>query len=134
MVQVTDHTVEDVGIVLGNALKEALGRRYGIRRYSTKFVPMDETLAMVSLDFCTRAYLHWDVGALSGTLGLLEAETVPEFFRAFIMNAAFTFHVRVLYGSNTHHRIEAVCKATGQAIREAIVVENEQVFSTKGVL
>ena len=128
------HTVEDVGIVLGLALKEALGRRYGVRRYGTKFVPMDETLAMVSLDLCTRAYLHLDVGDLSGTLGMMEAETMPEFFRAFAINAAFTLHARVLYGVNTHHKIEAVFKALGQALREAVIIEGEQMFSTKGVL
>ena len=128
------HTVEDVGIVLGLALKEALGNRQGIRRYGTRFVPMDETLAMVSLDLCTRAYLHWEAGDLMVTLGFMEAETAQEFFRAFAMNAGFTLHARVLYGENTHHKLEALFKALGQALREAAAVEGDQVFSTKGLL
>jgi imidazoleglycerol-phosphate dehydratase len=133
------HTVEDAGIALGSALREALGDRRGVRRYATRFVPMDETLAMVSLDLCTRAYVRFDpgpAGPLAGRLGAMEMETVPEFFRAFAMNGSMTLHANILYGENTHHRAEALFKALGQALRKAARVEGEgtRVFSTKGVL
>lgn len=131
------HTVEDTGIVLGEALRKALGDRKGICRYATRFVPMDETLAMVSLDLCTRAYLHFDPGPggpLTGVLGSMEAETAPEFFRAFAMNGSMTLHANILYGDNTHHKLEALFKALGQALGEAARIEGSRVFSTKGVL
>jgi imidazoleglycerol-phosphate dehydratase len=133
------HTVEDVGIVLGDAVKKALGDRRGICRYATRFVPMDETLAMISLDLCTRVYLRFDpgpAGPFTGMLGSMEAETAPEFFRAFAMNGGMTLHANILYGDNTHHKAEALFKALGQALREAARIEGDgdRVFSTKGVL
>ena len=130
------HTVEDVGIVLGTAIKEALGDKKGIKRYATVFVPMDESLATVSIDISGRPYLVFDADFTTDKLGEYDTELTEEFFRAVAFNAGITLHARVLYGSNNHHMTEALFKALGRALSEAIVINDriKGVMSTKGVL
>lgn len=130
------HTVEDVGICLGQALSKALGDRRGIRRYGTAFVPMDEALAQVSLDLSNRPYLTYRVPALAERVGAFETELVPEFFRALCQHGGITAHILVPHGDNTHHILEAVFKAFGRALDEAVRVDPRQagVPSSKGVL
>ncbi len=130
------HTVEDCGIVLGEALKEALGDKAGIRRYATKFVPMDEALVMANLDISGRPYFVYNVELMHDKAGEFDAELCEEFFRAVCMNAGLTLHLNLQYGKNTHHIIEACFKAFGQALREAVSIDPEinGVFSTKGLL
>ncbi len=130
------HTVEDTGIVLGQAFQKALGDKKSIRRYGTFFLPMDETLAMVSLDISGRPFLVFDAAIPSVRLGDFETETVEEFFRAFAFAAGITLHVKVLYGKNAHHQIEALFKALGRALREAVAIDPREqgIPSTKGVL
>ena len=130
------HSVEDIGITLGAALKNALGDKRGINRYGTFYLPMDEALAFVSLDISGRPFLVCDLGSLAPTVGAFDTQLTEEFLRAFAFNAGITLHVKVLYGSNSHHKIEAVFKALGHALRHA--VENDPrvsgVPSTKGSL
>lgn len=130
------HTVEDLGIVLGMALKEALGDKKGIRRYGTAFVPMDEALAMVSLDLSGRAFLVFDCPFSTQRLGELDTELAEEFFRAIASQGGVTLHIRVLYGKNNHHILEAVFKAFGRALDEATRTDEriDGVMSTKGIL
>ena len=130
------HSVEDIGITLGTAIKQALGDKRGINRYGTFYLPMDEALAFVSLDISGRPFLVCDLGSLAPTVGAFDTQLTEEFLRAFAFNAGITLHVKVLYGSNSHHKIEAVFKALGHALRHA--VENDPrtsgVPSTKGSL
>lgn len=130
------HTVEDIGIVLGQAVKEALGDKKSVSRYGTSFVPMDEALAMVSLDLSGRPFLVFDAQFSNGRVGEMDTELFEEFFRAVAFNAGITLHIKVLYGVNNHHMIEAVFKAFGHAFAEAVAVDGriEGVLSTKGVL
>lgn len=130
------HTVEDVGIVLGQCLQEALGDKAGINRYGTSFVPMDETLGMVALDLSGRAYLVFDTTFDNPKLGTFDTELAEEFFQALAFNAQMNLHLKILHGKNTHHKIESLFKACGRALREAIT-ENPDikgVNSTKGIL
>lgn len=130
------HTVEDAGIVLGKAVREALGDKHGIVRYGTSYVPMDEALAFVSLDISGRAFLHFEGEFAVQSLGNFDTQLVKEFFRAFAFNAGITLHARVLYGENAHHEIEALFKALGRALAEAIRIDPniKGVNSTKGLL
>ncbi|QAA34979.1 imidazoleglycerol-phosphate dehydratase HisB [Clostridium manihotivorum] len=131
------HTVEDVGITLGKVLKDALGDKAGIKRYGTSYVPMDEALALVSLDLSGRDYLVFDAPIdTSKTLGTYDVELTEEFFRAVAANCGITLHCKVLYGKNNHHMIEALFKAFGRALREAVAYDEKikGVMSTKGVL
>ena len=130
------HSVEDIGISLGAALKEALGDKRGITRYGTFFLPMDETLALVSLDISGRPFLVCEVGELAPMIGNFDTELVEEFLRAFAFNAGITLHVKILYGKNSHHKVEAIFKALGHALRSAVTVDEKirGVPSTKGVL
>lgn len=130
------HTVEDTGIVLGQALKMALGNKESIRRYGTAYVPMDEALALVTLDLSGRPFLVFDIPPVSEKVGEMETQLIEEFFRAVAFNGGITLHVRGLYGSNSHHIIEALFKAFGRALDEATRVDKriEGVMSTKGVL
>lgn len=130
------HTVEDVGIVLGECLREALGDKSGINRYGTSFVPMDETLALASLDLSGRAFLVFDAAFTNPKLGAFDTELAEEFFQAFAFNSKMTLHLKILHGKNTHHKIEALFKATGRALREAITFNSEikGINSTKGIL
>lgn len=130
------HSVEDIGITLGAALKEALGDKRGITRYGTFFLPMDETLALVSLDISGRPFLVYDGGELAPMIGGFDTELVEEFLRAFAFNAGITLHVKILYGKNSHHKVEAIFKALGHALRAAVTVDEkiQGVPSTKGIL
>ena len=130
------HTIEDVGICLGAALKEALGDKSGIKRYGTYFVPMDETLAMVSLDACSRPFLVFDVAFRGQMCGAFDVQMTEEFFRGLAMNAGLTLHMKVLYGNNDHHMIEALFKAFSRALDQATQLDGRftGVPSTKGVL
>ncbi len=131
----THHTIEDTGIVIGLALKELLGDKAGINRYGSMYVPMDESLAFVSLDISGRPYLICDVPVENVIIGDFDGEMLKEFLRAFAVNAGITLHIKVLYGSNKHHMVEAVFKALGRALKEAVkLTGNGQVPSTKGVL
>lgn len=130
------HTVEDVGIVLGQCLRKALGDKQGINRYGTSFVPMDESLGMASLDLSGRSYLVFDARFDNPKLGDFDTELTEEFFQALAFNAEMNLHLNILHGKNSHHKIEALFKATGRALREAIT-ENpaiQGVNSTKGIL
>ena len=113
------HTVEDLGICLGQALARALGDKSGIRRYGHAYVPMDETLARVCLDLSNRPYLHYGVTVPQEKIGAFDACLVKEFLRAFALHSGCTLHVDLLHGENGHHIIEAVFKALGQALRQA---------------
>ncbi|SHI57079.1 imidazoleglycerol-phosphate dehydratase HisB [Propionispora hippei] len=130
------HSVEDAGIVLGQALLKALGDRAGIKRYGTVFVPMDEALAMVSLDISGRPYLVFEGEPPSVKIGEFDSELLEEFLRALAVHAGLTLHVRILYGKNAHHMVEAVFKALGRALDEATRKDERivGVMSTKGML
>ena len=130
------HTIEDVGIVLGGAIKEAMKGKEGIKRYGTSFVPMDETLATVSLDLSGRAYLVFEGNFTVDKLGSFDTEMVEEFFRAIAVNSGITLHARVIYGKNNHHMVEALFKAFGKALSEALTYDEriKGVLSTKGCL
>ncbi len=114
------HTVEDCGIVLGRALREALGDKAGIRRYGACHLPMDETLVRAALDLSGRPFLVWSVPFPTAKIGSFDTELVREFFTAFAMNAAMTLHVDLLAGANSHHIAEAAFKAVARALREAV--------------
>lgn len=130
------HTVEDTGIVIGQLIKEALGDKNQINRYGTAYVPMDESLGFVSLDISGRPYLVFDVEQLNPTVGNFDTELVREFLQSFSTHAGITLHARVLYGINTHHKIEAIFKALGRALGEAMTINPEikGVNSTKGLI
>lgn len=130
------HTVEDIGIVLGQALKQSLGDKRGIKRYGTAFVPMDEALAMVSLDISGRPYLVYDAATPAPSVGTYDCELTEEFLRALAVNAGLTLHVKLLSGKNSHHIIEAIFKALGRALDEATRQDERivGVMSTKGTL
>lgn len=130
------HTVEDVGIVLGQAIKVALGDKAGINRYGTSFVPMDETLGMASLDLSGRSYLVFEASFDNPKLGKFDTELVEEFFQALAFNVQMNLHLTILHGKNNHHKAESLFKATGRALREAITLNPEihGVNSTKGML
>ena len=130
------HTVEDIGIVLGEALQEALGDKAGIHRYGNCFIPMDETLAQVCLDFSGRPFLVFGAEIPKIRLENYDTEMTEEFFRAVAMHCGLTLHIRVLYGSNVHHIIEAIFKAFARAVTEATAVDPrvKGVMSSKGVL
>ena len=132
------HTVEDVGIALGQAIKEALGDKRGIRRYGHSYVPMDEALSRVALDLSNRPYLIWKVQFTIDRLGeQMETELFFEFFQAVSQAAGITLHVENLYAENNHHRIESVFKAFAKALRMATELDPRaegQLPSTKGSL
>jgi imidazoleglycerol-phosphate dehydratase len=131
------HTVEDVGIVLGQALREALGDKKGIARYGTAFVPMDEALISASVDVSGRPYLVFNVPVARTRVSNFDLDMLPEFFRAFAFNAEITLHVTMQYGHNLHHITEAVFKAVGRALAEATRLNPRiagVVPSTKGSL
>jgi imidazoleglycerol-phosphate dehydratase len=128
------HTVEDVGICLGQALKEALGDKKGIARFGTAFVPMDEALCRVVLDISNRPFLVYDGEMPQPMVGAYDTCLTKEFMRALAMNSGITLHAAALYGENAHHITEALYKALGQALKAAVKVEGTGVVSTKGVL
>lgn len=130
------HTVEDIGIVLGQAIKEALGDKKSIKRYGVSHVPMDEALAMAAIDLSGRPFLVFDACFTSDMLGGMDTELVEEFFRAVAFNAGVNIHIKVFYGSNNHHISEAIFKAFGRALDEATRIDDriQGVLSTKGSL
>lgn len=130
------HSVEDIGICLGLAIKEALGDKKGILRYATTFTPMDEALSRVSMDISNRSFLVFDAAFTNDRVGDMPTELVEEFFRAVAFNAGLTLHIKVEYGKNNHHMIEAIFKGFGRALREATRIDAtmDGVMSTKGQL
>jgi imidazoleglycerol-phosphate dehydratase len=128
------HTVEDIGLCLGQAVKTALGDKAGITRYASVSMPMDEALVNVALDISGRGLLVFNANLPAEMCGTFATELTEEFFRAFAVNAGITLHINMVYGKNTHHIIEAMFKATGLALGQAIQVKGTEVSSTKGVL
>ena len=130
------HTVEDVGIVLGQALGQALGDKSDITRFGSSAIPMEEALARVVLDVCGRPYLHYQAEVEKERIGDFEVELAEDFFRSVAMNAGLTLHIELLYGKNSHHVIEAIFKAFARALRTAVSIDERQsgVPSTKGIL
>ncbi len=131
------HTAEDVGIALGQAFKQALGDRKGIRRYGSCLLPMDEALSRVALDLSNRPYLVWNVTFDRDKIGDMDTELFREWFQAFAFNAGMTLHVDQIHGFNNHHIVESCFKALARSIREAIEIDPrkaDEVPSTKGVL
>jgi imidazoleglycerol-phosphate dehydratase len=130
------HTTEDVGLVMGQAIRDALGDRSGIRRFGAATIPMDETCARAAVDISGRAYLVWKVQFSQDRLGEMDTELFKEWFAAFAQMAGLTLHIEVLYGANNHHMIEASYKALARALREAVELDPRSpgVPSTKGSL
>lgn len=128
------HTVEDVGIVLGLAFREAIGDKKGIARFGTAFVPMDEALCRAVLDISNRPYLVYEADMPQPMIGDYDSCLTEEFLRAFAVNGGITLHAHALYGRNAHHMTEALYKALGLALKQAAKVEGDAVVSTKGVL
>ncbi|MBP2649877.1 MAG: hisB [Firmicutes bacterium] len=130
------HTVEDTGIVLGQAFNRALGDKSGIKRYGTAFVPMDEALAMVVVDISGRPFLAFEAEIPAGQIGEYAGELTEEFLRALVFNAGITVHVKLLAGKNAHHIAEAIYKATARAMADALQQDERivGVMSTKGSL
>ena len=127
------HSVEDLGIVLGQAFARVLDKSQ-IVRFGSFYVPMDESLAFCTLDISGRAYLHFDAAFTNQSVGAFDCCVVEEFFRAFAMNSGITLHIRLEYGSNDHHKIEAIFKAVAHALQIAVTVRDGGVLSSKGVL
>ena len=130
------HTVEDTGIVLGQAISKALGDKKGIKRYGSMILPMDETLVMCAIDLCGRPYFVMDAEFDAPMVGDFDTQLVKEFFYAVSYSAAMNLHIKVLNGSNDHHKIEAIFKAFAKALDEASMIDPriEGVLSTKGAL
>jgi imidazoleglycerol-phosphate dehydratase len=128
------HTVEDVGLVLGEALREALGDRRGISRFGHAYIPLDEALTRVVIDLSGRPYLVYKVEFKAARVGDLQTELVEEFLKAFVQEGRFNLHVENLYGRNQHHIAETIFKATARALHLATRIEHAEIPSTKGVL
>ena len=131
------HTTEDCGIVLGQAVSQALGERAGITRYGAALIPMDETLTRVALDASNRPYLIWKVAFSRDKLGEMDSELFREWFQAFAQHAGLTLHVENLYGENNHHIVESAFKGLARALRQAVEIDprkSDAVPSTKGAL
>ena len=127
------HSVEDVGICLGTALKEALGDKKGIARFADRVVPMDECAALVALDISGRPFLNFEK-KMSGKIGEFDAELVEEFLRAFAFNAGVNLYVDLLKGGNMHHEAEAIFKALAKCVQDAVKIVSDRIPSSKGVL
>lgn len=130
------HTIEDTGIVLGNAIKEAIGDKKGIRRYGYFILPMDESLALCAVDLCGRPYLQFDCDFTTGKVGDMATELVREFFYAVSYSAGMNLHIKMLTPGNNHHMMEAIFKAFGKALDMATGYDERvtDVLSTKGSL
>ena len=131
------HTTEDTGIVIGEAVKKALGDFKGIRRYATAIIPMDETCTRVSIDVSQRPYLIWKVDFSKPKLGDMDTELFKEWFQAFAQNAGITLHIENMYGENNHHIVESCFKGLARALREAMEIDPraaDSIPSTKGKL
>jgi len=130
----THHTVEDVGIVLGTVLKEALGDKAGVRRFADALVPLDEALVQVALDLSGRPFIVYEVDPVAEWIGTFDPQLCEEFWRAFAFGAGITLHIRSVAGVNGHHVIEASFKGVARALRDAVRIEGSGVPSTKGTL
>lgn len=128
------HSVEDVGIVLGMALKEAMGDKLGIRRFASCYVPMDESLEFCAMDVSGRPYLVMDAVMPQPMIGDYDSCLTKEFMRAFAMNSGITLHLKCHYGDNAHHITEGLYKAVGLCLKDALQVESDRITSTKGAL
>lgn len=129
------HTIEDTGIALGQALAKALGDKSGIVRYGTAYIPMDESLAFTSLDISNRPFLVFNSQFQNEKIGEYDVCLTEEFFRAFSFNAGITLHINLLYGSNDHHKCEAIYKSVAHALKQATTLtEKGKTLSTKGVI
>ena len=131
------HTVEDIGICMGEALASALGDKRGICRYAQQLLPMDEALVLLAVDLCGRSYLGYRVTGLKERVGTFDTELAEEFLLALTHSAGVTLHVQMLSGCNTHHMLEAVFKALGRALKDAVKIDEtcrDEIPSTKGVL
>jgi imidazoleglycerol-phosphate dehydratase len=130
----THHTIEDVGIVLGTALKEALGDKAGVRRFGWAIVPLDEALVEVALDLSGRPFLVYELDPRSEWIGTFDPQLAEEFWRAFAFGAGITLHIRLVSGKNGHHIIEASFKSVARSLRDAVRIEGSGIPSTKGSL
>lgn len=128
------HTVEDIGIVLGQVVKNALGDKKGITRFGEASIPMDEALAQAVIDISGRPFLVFNASFEKPMIGDFDTDMVLEFFRAFVMNAGITLHINLIYGQNAHHCIEAIFKAVAHALRKAVEIDSFEILSTKGSL
>jgi len=131
------HTVEDIGIALGDALKEALCDMKGITRYGSFILPMDESLILSSIDISGRSYLNYDLNIPALKVGDFDTELVEEFFQGFVRHAGITLHIKQIYGSNSHHIIEGAFKSVARSLKQAVKIDNDfadEIPSTKGVL
>ena len=130
------HTVEDVGICLGDGIRKALGEAKGIQRYGAATIPMDESLVSVAIDLSMRPYLVFQMKLRRSKIGTFDPELVEEFFKALCNHARITLHINLLYGRNSHHMVEAVFKGFGRALKEAVSLDERasEVPSTKGML
>jgi imidazoleglycerol-phosphate dehydratase len=128
------HTVEDVGIVLGGTLREALADKRGVRRFANALVPLDEALVQVAVDLSGRPFLVYDVDPVSEWIGTFDPQLAEEFWKGFVDGARLTLHVRSVSGKNGHHVIEASFKGVARALRDAVRIEGSDVPSTKGTL
>ena len=128
------HSVEDTGIVIGQALAKALGDKSGIERYGTAFIPMDEALAMCSMDISGRPYLVFDAAFTEERIGEYDTCMTEEFFRALSFNAGITLHLKEVYGKNAHHITEALFKSFAHALKNAVCISGSELLSTKGIL
>ena len=128
------HTVEDIGIVLGQALNQALEDKKGIRRYGSATVPMDDVLAMCTVDLSGRPYLHFDAKFTTAQLGEMDTELIKEFFQALCVHGGLNLHIKIFHGENNHHMSEAIFKAFGRALSKAVSLDKRVVgvLSTKG--
>lgn len=131
------HTVEDIGIALGQAFTQALGDKRGIIRYGSFILPMDETLILCAVDISGRSYLNFDLHIPTQKVGTFDTELAEEFFLGFVRNANLTLHIKQLEGKNSHHIIEGTFKAFGRTMRQAVAIDDQfkdEIPSTKGVL
>jgi imidazoleglycerol-phosphate dehydratase len=128
------HSVEDIGIVLGQAFVEAIGDKRGIKRYADVAIPMDEALCYVAVDISNRPYLVYNLEFQAEKIGEIDTQNFKEFFRAFVNEARITLHINLQYAENDHHAIEAAFKAFARALRKGVRVVSDQVTSSKGVL
>ena len=131
------HTTEDTGIAIGEALKKALKKSVGIRRYAHAMIPMDETLSRVAIDISNRPYLIWKVKLKVEKLGEMDTELFKEWFQAFSQSSGITLHVENIYGENSHHKVESCFKGLARSLKEALTIDNRiknSIPSTKGKL
>ncbi len=128
------HTVEDIGLALGETFKEALRDKKGIQRFSSTITPMDESLVLVAIDISNRPFLVENLWFNSDRLGTMNTEDFKEFFRAFAFSAGLTLHIDLMRGENDHHKIEAVFKGLGRSLKESVRIVGNDILSTKGVL